>query len=412
MPARMSRARPWATAISIRMIPSSSPMMPNAARVGRYSRRCCATGPPASFRARFWSSPARRRPTATRSASRFCSMMTASSSPSRSWRFTPMTWPARMARPRARSTRMRFTTCVRGACRSRWRPIFWCCRFSPRRSRRSLRRACATRSRRGLRAGWSGGAADAGHARHRRHLSGAAPGGAAPAGYGAARGSRAGDADRRLHGGVRRAMATAGARGASDRTGPEPAPRGRAHGLDIHRAVAALCAGAFEPRDRAAHRRARHCLWCAAGALLGVPGGKPAHPAARAGGRVHRAGARFAGCRADLVWCFRLVLDIRAARGGMERVMTSEAFWSLVRQTLFEPREAAQALMAMRLPQAVLWQALALMSVLYTILYSLSLRLSPPADPSQMLIPALMEAPLVLAAALFGGLALTVIALR
>jgi len=92
--------------------------------------------------------------------------------------------------------------------------------------------------------------------------------------------------------------------------------------------------------------------------------------------------------------------------------MTSEAFWSLVRQTLFEPREAAQTLMAMRLPQAVLWQALALMSVLYTILYSLSLRLSPPADPSQMLIPALMEAPLVLAAALFGGLALTVIALR
>ena len=92
--------------------------------------------------------------------------------------------------------------------------------------------------------------------------------------------------------------------------------------------------------------------------------------------------------------------------------MTGEAFWSLVRQTLFEPREAAQALMAMRLPQAVLWQALALMSVLYTILYSLSLRLSPPADPSQMLMPAMMDFPLVLAVALFGGLALTVIALR
>jgi len=96
----------------------------------------------------------------------------------------------------------------------------------------------------------------------------------------------------------------------------------------------------------------------------------------------------------------------------MERVMTGEAFWSLVRQTLFEPREAARALMAMRLPQPALWQALALMSVLYTIVYSLSLRLSPPADPSQMLMPAMMDFPLVLAVALFGGLALTVIALR
>ena len=92
--------------------------------------------------------------------------------------------------------------------------------------------------------------------------------------------------------------------------------------------------------------------------------------------------------------------------------MTGEAFWSLVRQTLFEPREAARALMAMRLPQPALWQALALMSVLYTIVYALSLRLSPPADPSQMLMPAMMDFPLVLAVALFGGLALTVIALR
>ena len=92
--------------------------------------------------------------------------------------------------------------------------------------------------------------------------------------------------------------------------------------------------------------------------------------------------------------------------------MTGEAFWSLVRQTLFEPRDAARALMAMRLPQEVLWQALALMSVLYTITYTLSLGTTGPVDASEMLMPAVFQAPVVLALALFGGLALTVIAVR
>jgi len=92
--------------------------------------------------------------------------------------------------------------------------------------------------------------------------------------------------------------------------------------------------------------------------------------------------------------------------------MTREAFWSLVRQTLFEPRAAARALMAVRLPAEVLWQALALLSVLYTIVYTLSLRVSPPDDASEMLMPGIFQAPLIMALALFGALALTVIALR
>ena len=92
--------------------------------------------------------------------------------------------------------------------------------------------------------------------------------------------------------------------------------------------------------------------------------------------------------------------------------MTREAFWSLVRQTLFEPRAAARALMAVRLPTEVLWQALALLSVLYTIVYTLSLRVSPPDDASEMLMPGIFQAPLIMALALFGALALTVIALR
>lgn len=92
--------------------------------------------------------------------------------------------------------------------------------------------------------------------------------------------------------------------------------------------------------------------------------------------------------------------------------MTREAFWSLVRQTLFEPRAAAHALMAMRLPQEIVWQALALLSVLYTIVYTLSLEMTPPAEPSDVLVPTMFQSPLVLALSLFGGLALTVIALR
>src|SRR6056297_3036884 len=409
----MSRARRWGMAISTRTTPCLSPTTPSAARAARCSRRSCGTVPPASFRARSSSSPARRRPTVTRSASRSCSTMTASSLPSRNWKSTPMTWRARTARPLARSTRTRSTTCARAVSPGRLPPTFWCSRSLPRRWRRSQRRACATRLQPGYRAGWSGGAADAGHARHHRHLSGAAPGGAAPARNGPARGSRSGDPDRGLRGGVRRAMAAAGAPGASDGPGAQPALGRCPHGVGVHRAAAALRAGAGQPRSGAAHRRARHGLRGPSGAVLGLPGGKPADPAARAGGRVCRTGAGIAGCRADLVWRFRLVLDIRSERGGMERVMTGEAFWSLVRQTLFEPRDAAQRIVSSGLSARDGWLALALMAVLNTLVYSLSARLNPPADPamSEMMGPAL-GAPLVFAAALFAALALTAVAFR
>jgi len=95
----------------------------------------------------------------------------------------------------------------------------------------------------------------------------------------------------------------------------------------------------------------------------------------------------------------------------MERVMTGEAFWSLVRQTLFEPRDAAQRIVSSGLSARDGWLALALMAVLNTLVYSLSARLNPPADPamSEMMGPAL-GAPLVFAAALFAALALTAVA--
>jgi hypothetical protein len=95
----------------------------------------------------------------------------------------------------------------------------------------------------------------------------------------------------------------------------------------------------------------------------------------------------------------------------MERVMTGEAFWSLVRQTLLEPRDAARRILVAGLPAREGWLALGLMAVLNTLVYSLSVRLGPSADPemSGMMGPAL-AAPLIFALALFAALALTAVA--
>lgn len=91
--------------------------------------------------------------------------------------------------------------------------------------------------------------------------------------------------------------------------------------------------------------------------------------------------------------------------------MTGDQFKDLVRQTLFQPQEAAQALMEMRLPRQDLWMALGLMSILNSIVYSLSLHLSPPSDPSVALMPPAFHSPILFAVFLFGALAITVIAL-
>lgn len=91
--------------------------------------------------------------------------------------------------------------------------------------------------------------------------------------------------------------------------------------------------------------------------------------------------------------------------------MTGDHFKDLVRQTLFQPQEAARALMEMRLPRQDLWMALGLMSILNSIVYSLSLHLSPPSDPSVALMPPAFHSPILFAVFLFGALAITVIAL-
>ena len=66
----------------------------------------------------------------------------------------------------------------------------------------------------------------------------------------------------------------------------------------------------------------------------------------------------------------------------MGRGMTQAEFKALLLETLFRPREAARALIGFGLPQQILWMALVLMSVLNAIVYSVSLRLAPPMDPT------------------------------
>jgi len=91
--------------------------------------------------------------------------------------------------------------------------------------------------------------------------------------------------------------------------------------------------------------------------------------------------------------------------------MIPDQFKERVRQTLFEPHVAARALMDLHLPRQELWLALGLMSILNAIVYSLSLQLSPPTDPSAALMPPAFHAPILFALFLFGALAITVIAL-
>ncbi|KJS42106.1 MAG: hypothetical protein VR71_15675 [Roseovarius sp. BRH_c41] len=96
----------------------------------------------------------------------------------------------------------------------------------------------------------------------------------------------------------------------------------------------------------------------------------------------------------------------------MEQGMTQAQFKALLIETLFRPRDAARALMGFGLPQKILWMALVLMSVLNAIVYSVSLRLSPPTDPTAVTImPPAFHSPLLFTLFLFGALAITVFAL-
>ncbi|WP_297772272.1 Yip1 family protein [uncultured Roseovarius sp.] len=92
--------------------------------------------------------------------------------------------------------------------------------------------------------------------------------------------------------------------------------------------------------------------------------------------------------------------------------MTQAQFKALLTQTLFAPREAARVLIGLGLPKQWLWMALALMAVLNSIVYSVTLQMSPPSDPMSMaMMPPAFHSPLLFTLFLFGALAITVLAL-
>lgn len=92
--------------------------------------------------------------------------------------------------------------------------------------------------------------------------------------------------------------------------------------------------------------------------------------------------------------------------------MTQAGFKALLVQTLFAPRNAAGVLIALNLPQRWLWMALALMSVLNSIVYSVTLHLTPTSDPMAIaMMPPAFHSPVLFTMFLFGALAITVLTL-
>lgn len=92
--------------------------------------------------------------------------------------------------------------------------------------------------------------------------------------------------------------------------------------------------------------------------------------------------------------------------------MNTKLIRDLISQTLFSPRTAADRIMALWLPRDWLWMALALMSVLNGIVYSLSMHIGPEPDREAMqMIPAAFQSPALFTLFLFGALVITVLSL-
>jgi hypothetical protein len=92
--------------------------------------------------------------------------------------------------------------------------------------------------------------------------------------------------------------------------------------------------------------------------------------------------------------------------------MTVEFLRDLVRQSLFDPRNAASRIIALNLSQTWLWQALALLSIFNAIIYALSMAASGPVDPeAELIIPTAFQSPVLMTIFLIGALAITVLTL-
>ncbi len=87
--------------------------------------------------------------------------------------------------------------------------------------------------------------------------------------------------------------------------------------------------------------------------------------------------------------------------------MTGAALRELVSETLLRPPAAAAQLIALQLPRALLWQALALAIVLNALVFHLGLLAMPPSQP----LPAIMATPFLFALTLGFGAVATVLAI-
>ncbi|SLN13511.1 Yip1 domain protein [Roseovarius litorisediminis] len=93
--------------------------------------------------------------------------------------------------------------------------------------------------------------------------------------------------------------------------------------------------------------------------------------------------------------------------------MTPPDFKALLVQSLLTPKDAARQLIAFNLSRRWLWMALALMTVLNAIVYSVSIRLSPPvAGTDGVAFVPLFHSPFLFTMLLFGALVITVFTLQ
>jgi len=93
--------------------------------------------------------------------------------------------------------------------------------------------------------------------------------------------------------------------------------------------------------------------------------------------------------------------------------MTGFDIQSLVFETIRSPSTAAARILQINLPKEWLWMALALMSVLNAMVYSVSLQLAPPLDPADgIFLPPVLRSPVLLTLFLFAALGLTVVMLH
>ncbi|MFK7938208.1 MAG: Yip1 family protein [Roseovarius sp.] len=93
--------------------------------------------------------------------------------------------------------------------------------------------------------------------------------------------------------------------------------------------------------------------------------------------------------------------------------MTQVDLQSLIIETVRAPHTAAEKVLRVNLPANWLWSALALMCVLNAIVYSVSLQLSPPQSPEElMFIPPAFRSPVLFTLFLLCSFSLTVFALH